>query len=97
MANNVSIPGVLRLDTAADNIVVASVTVKVRKLRWVGATTAAHTCNIMEAGGANPRWEDVANAANYVAESDFPSDAPLILKGLKVATIGSGVLYVYTV
>jgi len=94
MANNVSQAGVLILDTAADNIVAAGIRVQIHKIRWQGGTTAAHVAEITDAGGSVVKWREVANAANYSAV-DY-CDPPLVLNGLKLTTLSSGVLFIYT-
>lgn len=89
MANDVTkIPWIL--DTAA-----TITTDRVRcNLRWVGATTAGHTCLIKDNGG-RVVWRSVASGANYV-ESDAvnPGGGPFNFEGFILDTIGSGILNV---
>lgn len=61
-------------------------------LRWVGATTAGHTCLIKDNAG-RVVWRSVAGGANYV-ESDAvnPGGGPFNFQGLNVDTIASGIL-----
>ncbi len=90
--------GVIVVDTAADNIVAAGNPVKISKIRWEGATTVADSATVMEAGGSTPFWEGtvVGTPAGVVTdESDFYSDRPLILNGLKVGALTHGKLYIY--
>lgn len=61
-----------------------------RRVRWVGATTAAHAAVVQDAAG-NLKWRSVASGSSYV-EADTPNIAML---GLVVPTLGSGILYLY--
>lgn len=81
------------LDTAA-TIDSSSNEVRIKRLKWVGGTTAGHTCVIQNGAGTRNVWEDVAPAANYVASEEF-GDKGLLTYGFKLTTIASGKLYVY--
>lgn len=89
MANNLdSNPWIL--DTAA-----TITTDRVRcNLRWVGASTAGHTCVIKDTAG-RVVWRSVASGANYV-ESDAinAGGGPFQFTGFVLDTIGSGILNV---
>ena len=90
--------GILVIDTAADNIVAAGVPVKISQIRWVGSTTAADSATVMEAGGSVPSWESgptTAGSLGFTDESEFDSDNPMILNGLKVGALTHGKLYIY--
>lgn len=67
---------------------------QVLSIRWVGATTAAHTLELRTgAYGANDIVHaSIANAANFVDTANF--NPPLKLTNLKVQTLGSGTVYV---
>jgi len=65
----------------------------VKKIRWVGATTAGHTVEVQDAA-SKILWASVAGGANYV-ESDWVDDS--WTGGFKVSTLASGTLYVYVV
>jgi sugar (pentulose or hexulose) kinase len=77
------------IDTAGAGLVVTG-SVNIRKVRWVGATTAGHTAVITD---ANDRviWASVAPAANYVESDTVNHNAE---GGYKVPTLGSGKLYI---
>lgn len=64
--------------------------IKVKSIRWVGATTAGHVVEIQEPDG-DVLWRSLASGANHV-------EADLIERwwhdGFKVPTLGSGVLYI---
>ena len=86
MANVAGNP--FKVDTASATAFLTT-QVKVRGIRWVGATTAGHTVVLTDAAGVE-KWASVANAANYV-ESDTPSFSCL---GLAAPTLASGILYI---
>lgn len=71
--------------------------VSIQKIRWVGATTAGHTAVVADSNN-NVFWESVASGANYVESEDFStlnlSQRGMV--GLKVPTLGSGKLEIYT-
>lgn len=95
MANIVNQPHVLVLDTAADNIVAATIGVRIRKVR-LSQGTAAAKATLCEAGGT---VEKIALAC-LADESDTVEfyAAPLSLAGLKLLSIAgaSAKVYVYT-
>jgi hypothetical protein len=95
MANNVSLPHVLVLDTTADNIVAAAVGVRIRKLRLV--SPAGGNAQITDAGGSVNKL-NLAALANGSDTLDFYA-SPFNLNGLKLTISPSAsttVLYVYT-
>lgn len=89
MANNVS-GDPLILDTANTTTVVDPRGLIITKVRWVGATTAAHHATIKNADGATI-IDMVATGANYTEEST----EKMYCKGLIMHTLGSGIVYVY--
>jgi arylamine N-acetyltransferase len=64
---------------------------RVQAIRWVGATTAGHLAIVQDQTGVE-KWRAVAAGSNHV-ESDYMHDEKL-WNGLKVPTLGSGVLYI---
>jgi len=78
------------LDTAA---VITTDIMRIKKLRWIGGTTAGHVCRVEDNNGERI-WESAANGANFVDESGF-DDKGEQFPGLEVATIDSGILYVH--
>ena len=62
---------------------------RVKGVRWVGATTAGHTAIIHD---QNSRivWRSVATGANYVESDLIEND----WDGLIVPTLASGILYI---
>lgn len=94
MANNVSLPGVLVLDTAADNIVAAGIPVKIAKARFCHPT-AAGGVTITDAGGTVAKL-DLSAGAGASDQADF-SQKKFTLNGLKILAIAAGgVLYLYS-
>lgn len=95
MANDVSQPYVLVLDTAADNIVAAGTQVNVMKIRLVTAAAAA-TATLCKAGGT-VGVIGLAAGAGFSDVIEF-EQAPMKLAGLRLlALAGAGaVVYVYT-
>lgn len=94
MANNVSLPEVLVLDTAADNIIAAGQKVYITKARFAHPT-AAGGVTITDAGGTVAKLDLAAPAGG--ADTEFFSNRPLVLNGLRVLAIAAGgVLYIYT-
>jgi hypothetical protein len=84
------------IDTAASTVKTSYV-FSAWMIRWVGGTTAGHTISVQDKNG-NVKYATVASAANYVEESHLvsPKNESLIFDGLKVPTIGSGTIYIYT-
>lgn len=76
------------IDTAAT---LTTDRIRVLGFRWVHADTACDTCVVTDGAGVTI-WESVCAGANYVESDTFP--APRAYKGLIVATIDSGRLYV---
>jgi len=79
----------LIVDTADANAVLTG-DMTITGIRWVGATTAAHTAILHNAAGVVV-WAAIISAANLVHESLLPFRT----NGLKVPTLGSGTLYIY--
>lgn len=79
----------LKIDTAGSSMI-RSGPVRVRSVRWVGATTAGHQAVIQDSDG-RVLWESVAGGANNVEAEDIDRDWP---RGFKVPTLGSGTLYI---
>jgi hypothetical protein len=94
MANDIT-KWPLVIDTASGTAVLTS-SLRIKKIRWVNATTAGHQASIQDQNG-NIFWESIASGANYVEESDFSTEESHrpVLYGLKVPTLGSGKLYLY--
>jgi hypothetical protein len=69
---------------------------RVRKLRWVGATTAGHRITVADQYG-NLFWESISPGDNYLEESDFTmlKGNRAVLSGILVDTLDSGILYIY--
>ena len=65
--------------------------IKVKGVRWIGATTAGHTCVIQD-DDSKVKWASVAPSSNYV-EADTPTNSTP-WNGIKVPTLGSGTLYI---
>ena len=80
------------LDTASSTAVTTK-TFVAYIIRWVGATTAGHTASVQN-DAAKIKWASEASGANYVEETHFDGK-PVIFEGLKVPTLGSGVVYIY--
>lgn len=65
-------------------------TVKISYLRWVGATTAGHTLDVQD-GKGNTVFPSEADGANFL------DICPIFdtIRGVDVATMQSGTLYIY--
>ena len=76
-----------KIDTAAATVL-STLKLRVKGVRWVGATTAGHTAVIHD---QNSRlvWTSVATGANYVESDLIEND----WDGLIVPTLASGILY----
>jgi hypothetical protein len=70
--------------------------VRIREIHWDAATTAGHTAVVTDINDV-VKWKHTVAAANNNIQEDFKGLAQggLVLNGLKVATLGSGVLYIY--
>lgn len=94
MANNLTF-NPLRLDTASGSVLTTE-SYRVKKIRWVGGTTAGHQV-ILQDQHSNTLWETVASGSNYVEETDFTWNTTntVVLSGIRLPTLGSGKLYIY--
>lgn len=90
MANNV-IKSPLVLDTAANDILDGK-TFVVYGVRWAGADTAADIASITDQDG-RVLWRSTISAAGETVESRLPFK---VSGGFNVATLDSGILYLYT-
>jgi hypothetical protein len=70
--------------------VLSSDVLAIETVRWVGATTAGHVAEITNAADRMV-WRSVAAGANHV-EAEWLN--AMLWTGLKVPTLGSGVLYI---
>jgi len=89
MANNLAQRPFI-IDTPGAGVLLTQ-PIRVKGIRWVGATTAGHLVIVQDQNG-NEKWKSVAPGSNHV-ESDYVNDEKL-WNGLKVPTLGSGVLYI---
>lgn len=89
MANTLT-DRIWKVDTE-DSDVVDDKPMKVKTVRWVGATTAAHQAIIRDPVTNTTLWEGIATATNN-------SEAELIetwwRNGFEVPTLDSGILYI---
>lgn len=72
--------------------------VAVYRIRWVGATTPGHELILTEstAGDRNRQvFRTIAAGSEYVEESSVLEHVPL-RKGIRIQTMGSGQLWIYT-
>lgn len=79
--------GRIKMTEAADT---TDSTLFVKYLRWVGATTAGHSLVVNDEDG-DAIFESAAEGANFIDVHPLFS----IVRGITVATMGSGTLYVY--
>lgn len=79
------------LDTADCNTLLTSARVKIVGVRWVGATAAAHYAELQDTH-CNTIWRAVSGGSSYVEADSVNSNR--LYTGLKVASLGSGKLYV---
>jgi len=77
------------IDTAGAPLIVAA-SIYLRRVRWVGATTAGHQAVIQDSNG-RVVWESICPGANYVEAEQLHYFA---VGGYKVPTLGSGKLYI---
>jgi hypothetical protein len=90
MANDLT-KNPLIIDTAAPTVLLpATQPMRVKSVRWVGATTAGHLAEIQDANN-NVLWSSVAAGANNV-EGEL--EEVWWREGMKVPTLQSGVLYI---
>jgi hypothetical protein len=68
-----------------------SINLRIKGIRWVGATTAGHACVIQDEDGV-VYWESLATGANYV-ESDLIER--VWQKDFKLTTLTSGRVYIH--
>lgn len=87
MAVTQSTSSVIKLTAAADAI---SGTLYVDRIRWVGATTAAHALVVSDAAGTI-YVHSVANAANFIEDIEVECN----MAGVVITTLGSGTVYLY--
>lgn len=94
MANNLGQNPYI-IDTPGAGIITTNI-IRMKKLRWIGGTTAGHQCIVTDQFG-NVFWKSIAPAANYVEETDWTTynNQSVTLNGLKVTVMGSGELHLY--
>ena len=91
MANDVtSNPWIL--DTAGATPITTDL-IRVKGIRWVGATTAAHAAILKDQNG-KVKWRSVASGANYVESDNLFTRPPNNWDGLVLDTLQSGVIFV---
>lgn len=78
------------IDTASASVL-SSMLMRVKTVRWVGATTAGHKATIKDRNG-KVMWDSVAAGANYV-ESELIEDITS-WDGIAVTALDSGKLYI---
>ena len=66
---------------------------RISVIRWVGATTNAHTATITD-GNDNELWSSKAATAMLGVDQGSYPNVPF--NGLKVSVLDSGTLYIYT-
>lgn len=87
--SNVLTQSPLIIDTAAVTILKTG-PICIDVIRWVGATTAAHTAVVQDAAG-NVIWASHAPTTNHTEESVLEK----WFNGLAAPTLASGKLYIY--
>lgn len=81
------------IDTAAPDLLTTT-QVRIRGIRWVGATIAGHQAVIKDGAGL-VKWESVAAGANNVeSDQQWADPRGMNIVGLAVPTLGSGKLYI---
>ena len=64
------------------------------KIRWTSA--ALNDTAVLQDQNGNPLWQASQDVALKKDESDWSPDRPLMFNGLKVPTLGSGTIMIYT-
>ena len=77
------------IDTASSTAIDTAPMRRLRRVRWVGATTAAHTAVIQD-GAGTVKW-----AGHAIANATDDSPVDVSMTGLLVPTLASGKLYLY--
>jgi hypothetical protein len=80
----------LIIDTPGAGVLITQ-PIRVKGIRWVGATTAGHQAVIQDQDG-KLKWKSIAAGANNI-ESDF-AEREKLWNGLKVPTLQSGELHI---
>lgn len=92
MANNVT-RNPFYIDTAAAASVIIG-RLEITKIRWVSPNAAAgHQCIIQDGAGL-PVWESIAPADDHIDSDGWTDENPLVVVGLTVPTLASGVVYI---
>lgn len=79
--------GIIRMSAAADAV---TGKMKIDYIRWVGGTTAGHQCILKDTDG-NTLFDSVADGAHFVDVHAIP----MIVDGIDLDTLDSGILYIY--
>lgn len=82
------------IDTAsASNILAAPNRVRVKHIRWVvtGATAGTTTAEVAN-GSGTVLWRSIATATNFIDDSAVCLE---VREGIRVPTLGGGVLFLY--
>lgn len=95
MANNFS-SGIWKLDTpSATPIVSFNANVAIRAMKWVSISGAAGDQAVLQDGNGSPVWQGICSGP-YYDTGVFELGGRRTVKGLKLLTLGSGILYIYT-
>jgi hypothetical protein len=70
---------------------VISRTMNLASCRWIGATTAGHTCEVTDSSG-NPIFKSEANGANFIDGWVFGKKT---VDGIKFVSMQSGLMQFY--
>ena len=77
------------VDTASGTAITTD-DIRMKSIRWVGATTAGHTATIKDRAG-RVKWTSVAAGANHVEAELIEND--MFWDGIIVDDLDSGILY----
>jgi hypothetical protein len=83
---------------ALDTVSATSLTSRqfaVVKIRWYAPSASAGNAVSITDSSGTVKWSSVATGSNYVEESSWDLDSPLVFDGLKVPTLATGTVYLY--
>lgn len=94
MANSL-VGNVWRVDTASATPILAAGTYRdIRRIEWIGGTTAGHECKVTDTD-AREIFHRFAQAANQNWSQSYEGRFGQTVNGIIVPTLTSGTVYIY--
>ncbi len=95
MANNYT-SGIWLIDTpSSSNIVAPTALVTIRSLKWISVSGTLGDLATIQDGAGSPVWQGICTGSDFDT-GVFDLGGSRTIRGLRVPTLGSGAIYIYT-